>query len=121
MGTNKGFDNLETKLKYCCAEDKEDIFEFIFLDLCIELYQEPCNENKIMKCTILWIVVIQIYHKIKMYLYRLYLISNLLKWVLKRHRAQNLTVESNTQNKHCFRNTENINTFKFSRYQDLQL
>jgi hypothetical protein len=27
------------KLRYMCAEDKEDIFEFIFLDLCIELYQ----------------------------------------------------------------------------------
>lgn len=33
------FKQLENKLKYCCAEDKEDIFEFIFLDLCIELYQ----------------------------------------------------------------------------------
>jgi hypothetical protein len=43
------YDTLETKLKYCCTEDKEDIFEFIFLDLCIELYQEPCRENKIMK------------------------------------------------------------------------
>jgi hypothetical protein len=32
-----------------CPEDKEDIFEFIFLDLCIELYQEPCKDNKIMK------------------------------------------------------------------------
>ena len=50
MSSNKkGFDTLETKLKYCCAEDKEDIFEFIFLDLCIELYQEPCADNKIMK------------------------------------------------------------------------
>ena len=51
MGTNnnKDFNSIETKLKYCCAEDKEDIFEFIFLDLCIELYQEPCNHNKIMK------------------------------------------------------------------------
>ena len=47
--SNKGFDSLETKLKYCCAEDKEDIFEFIFLDLCIELYQEPCTDNKIMR------------------------------------------------------------------------
>ena len=46
---HKDFNNLETKLKYCCAEDKEDIFEFIFLDLCIELYQEPCTDNKIMK------------------------------------------------------------------------
>ena len=49
MSSKKGFDTLETKLKYCCAEDKEDIFEFIFLDLCIELYQEPCTDNKIMK------------------------------------------------------------------------
>lgn len=36
------------KFKYLCAEDKEDIFEFIFLDLSIELYQQPCNNNKIM-------------------------------------------------------------------------
>ena len=47
--TFNNYSSLETKLKYCCTEDKEDIFEFIFLDMCIELYQEPCQENRIMK------------------------------------------------------------------------
>eukprot|EP00919_Chromeraceae_sp_WS-2016_P032801 GHVR01077466.1.p1 GENE.GHVR01077466.1~~GHVR01077466.1.p1 ORF type:complete len:128 (+),score=0.66 GHVR01077466.1:4517-4900(+) len=39
----------DNKLKYLCSEDKEDIYEFIFLDLCIELYQEPCESNRFMK------------------------------------------------------------------------
>lgn len=37
-------------MKDIVPEDKEDIFEFIFLDLSIELYQEPCHGNKIMNC-----------------------------------------------------------------------
>jgi hypothetical protein len=36
------------KLKEVLPEDKEDIFEFILLDLSIEIYQEPCHENRIM-------------------------------------------------------------------------
>lgn len=37
------------KLKHMLPEDREDIFEFLFLDLVIELYQEPCQDNRFMK------------------------------------------------------------------------
>lgn len=40
---------LDERLRHLLPEDKEDIFEFIFLDLSIELYQEPCNENRLME------------------------------------------------------------------------
>ena len=42
-------DIFDERLRHLLPEDKEDIFEFIFLDLSIELYQEPCGDNRIME------------------------------------------------------------------------
>lgn len=38
----------EQRFRCLEPEDKEDILEFIFLDLTIELYQEPCLNNRFM-------------------------------------------------------------------------
>lgn len=46
---NKEFNETVLKLKYLTEEDKDDIFEFMFLDLCLELFLEQTKNNRIMK------------------------------------------------------------------------